>query len=229
MNTEGEWLCSCWTYLLPLILNQVSAHRLWARERSSLQEQPSTMPLPDSAAALSSPRWQMRQLLSAFVMSASPASRSTSSSEHSDTHDFLPRPRRRRRRTRTGRCSPPRRSLEASARTGHRRPRSTVSPPPRRSPPPLAAAPRHARRRRSPIARLRSPSPPKKQTYEISCSENGKGSLNLLWHVTPTRANWEGSKQELNAESAHQEPKRRRHSSMRPVTRSSAARKIQSC
>jgi hypothetical protein len=90
-------------------------------------------------------------------------------------------------------------------------------------------APRHARRRRSPIARLRSPSPPKKQTYEISCSENGKGSLNLLWHVTPTRANWEGSKQELNAESAHQEPKRRRHSSMRPVTRSSAARKIQSC
>jgi hypothetical protein len=130
---------SCWTYLLPLILNQVSAHRLWARERSSLQEQPSTMPLPDSAAALSSPRWQMRQLLSAFVMSASPASRSTSSSEHSDTHDFLPRLRRRRRRTRTGRCSPPRRSLAASARTGHRRPRSTVSPPPRRSPPPLSA------------------------------------------------------------------------------------------
>ena len=81
-------------YLFPLILNQVSAHCLWAQERSSLQEQPRNMPEPDSAAALSRPRWQMRQFLSAvsglaLAISASPASRSTSPSEHSDTHDFL--------------------------------------------------------------------------------------------------------------------------------------------
>uniref|UniRef100_A0A0D9ZPQ1 Uncharacterized protein n=1 Tax=Oryza glumipatula TaxID=40148 RepID=A0A0D9ZPQ1_9ORYZ len=43
-------------YLLPLNLNQVSAHCLWAQERSSLQEQPRNMPEPDSATALSRPR-----------------------------------------------------------------------------------------------------------------------------------------------------------------------------
>lgn len=84
------------TYLLPLILNQASAHCLWAAAKSSLQEHPSSMGVPDSWLVISMLRWQILQSLSTLVKctltsgttTAPPSSRSTST-EHSDAEDPL--------------------------------------------------------------------------------------------------------------------------------------------
>ena len=76
----------------PLILNQASAQCLWAAAKSSLQEQPSSIGIPDSWLEASKLRWQILQSFSIFakctLISANPHSRSIST-EHSDTEDPL--------------------------------------------------------------------------------------------------------------------------------------------
>lgn len=83
---------SIWTYMSPFILNQASAHCLWAAAKSSLQEQPNSMGIPDSWLEASKLRWQIRQSLSIFakctLISANPHSRSIST-EQSETEDLL--------------------------------------------------------------------------------------------------------------------------------------------
>lgn len=69
------------TYLFPLILNQASAHCLWAAAKSSLQEHPNSIGVPDSWFVLSKLRWQIRQSFSALaectLVCRSPLSKST--------------------------------------------------------------------------------------------------------------------------------------------------------
>ena len=79
--------------MLPLILNQASAHCLWAAAKSSLQEHPSSMGVPDSWLVISMLRWQILQSLSTLskctlTSGTEPSSRSTST-EHSEAEDPL--------------------------------------------------------------------------------------------------------------------------------------------
>lgn len=83
---------SRFTYLFPLILNHVSAHCLCAAAKSSLQEQPNTIGMPDTGAPPSKLRWQILQSLSTLslfiLISEMPLSKSIST-EHSEKLDFL--------------------------------------------------------------------------------------------------------------------------------------------
>lgn len=72
------------TYVFPLILNQVSAHCLWAVPKSPRQQQPSWIGVSELSLPplLSSSKWQILQSLSIFpkctFTSKSPLSKSTS-------------------------------------------------------------------------------------------------------------------------------------------------------